>query len=167
LGKVISVVNGEAGECPEGLPFGAVWCAEHQRRSLGMAVIPDSRKAERLTPERRRTGRTSRTNGRGARRTAKQARPVVLVLVWHHDGDGWGGIVNVERAVSGNQLHKLGSAVVVADVEGDGEMLEASLTYPLKLVTTKGIVQVSRGVTGYPSSTEGVLHCRAKIFCYL
>jgi hypothetical protein len=28
---------------PKGLPFGAVWCAQHQRRGLGMAQVPKSR----------------------------------------------------------------------------------------------------------------------------
>ena len=37
------------------------------------------------------------------------------ILVRHHYGDGGLRVVNVEGAASGNQFHKAGGAVVVAD----------------------------------------------------
>ena len=43
------------------------------------------------------------------------------IFVRQHDGDGGLRVVYVERAASGNQLYKAGRAVVVADIQGDGQ----------------------------------------------
>jgi hypothetical protein len=49
------------------------------------------------------------------------------ILVGEHDGDGGPGIVDVERAAGGDELHKPCLPIVVADVEGDGHAVRAAL----------------------------------------
>ena len=60
--------------------------------------------------------------------TSRSARGDSLIFVRHHHGDGGLRVVNVERAAGGNQLHELGAAVVVADVEGDGDAVGSGTT---------------------------------------
>ena len=43
------------------------------------------------------------------------------ILVRHHQGDGGLRVVHVERAASGDEFHQPGGAVVVADIQGDGD----------------------------------------------
>jgi hypothetical protein len=49
--------------------------------------------------------------------------------VWgrQHDGDGGLWVVHVECATSGNQFHKAGGAVVVADVERNGQVVRVAV----------------------------------------
>src|ERR1035441_1486052 len=46
------------------------------------------------------------------------------VFFWQHDRDGRPRVVDVERAASGDQLNKLRSAVVVADIESHRQTVE-------------------------------------------
>src|SRR5476649_1774197 len=69
-------------------------------------------------------------DGSGVPNKAKAAEPLPVqprdlcgasILVRHHYRDGGLRVVHVERATSGDEFHQPGGAVVVADIERNGD----------------------------------------------